>query len=101
MENIMSLMTPLECIQAAILDATTKLDPAQPRETQLFALAQAIIDRLGANGFTISDAKAIWNFHHHLDEWLNQDVDGHRLSTFEPYSSWLEVWRKLPPEPQC
>ena len=90
-------MTPAECIKEAIFNATKELDENAPKDKQLFDIADAVLQYLDAEGFTIIDGDAVWNFHDRLDEWLNQDVDAHRLSTFTPYDDWLDVWRKLPP----
>jgi hypothetical protein len=73
------------------------LDDSKPKERQLHELADAVLQYLDAEGYTIIDNEAAWNFHDSLERWLNQDVDQHRLNTFSPYSEWLSVLRQLPP----
>jgi hypothetical protein len=96
--NVVTDNAPQECIKEAIFHAAPKLDETKPKEQQLYELADAILQFLDAEGYTIMDAEAAWTFHYRLEQWLNQDVDEHRLSTFTPYHDWKEVWRRLPPE---
>ena len=90
-------MTPHECIKEAIANKAAELDDSAPKDKQLFELADAVLQYLDAEGYTVIDVDAAWKFHDRLQQWLNQDYDGHRINTFGPYDDWLEVWKRLPP----
>lgn len=90
-------LTPHECIKEAIANETLGLDETKSREQQLFQLADAVLQYLDAEGYTVVHADSVWGFHDSLEAWLNQDSDAHRLSTFTPHQDWLAVWRRLPP----
>ena len=90
-------MTPHEFIIEAIMNNAGEMDESKPKDRQLHELADAILQFLDAEGYTLIDSDAVWNFHDSLEAWLNQDVDEHRLSMFSPYDDWLKVFRSLPP----
>jgi hypothetical protein len=90
-------LTPQECIQEAIWNTIPDLSATMTKEERLHMLSDAVLQFLDAEGFTIIDRDAAWNFHDSLERWLNQDDDEYRLSVFTPHQDWLEVWRRLPP----
>jgi len=92
-----TLVTAHECIREAIINTTASFDENAPKEKQLFELADAVLQYLDAEGYTVVNGEAVWDFHDSLETWLNQDADVHRLGTFTPYQEWLAVWRSLPP----
>lgn len=93
----MARMTPHECIQEAILNNLPDVDDSMTKEQKLHLLSDAIVQFLDAEGYTLVDREAVWDFHDTLEAWLNQDTDGRRLGTFSPYHEWLAVYRHLPP----
>lgn len=90
-------LTPHECIQDALWNTIPELDDSMSKDQRLRTLANAVLQYLDAEGFTLIDSDAVWTFHDSLNHWLNQDSDEHRLSTFSPYDDWLTLWRRLPP----
>lgn len=93
----MTKLTPHECIQEAIINNLPEVNDSMTEAQKLHLLSDSILQYLDAEGFTLINLEAVWTFNDSLQDWLNQDPDSHRLSTFSPYDSWLNVWRLLPP----
>jgi len=93
----MTTLTPHQCIQEAILNNLPEVDESMTSGQKLHLLSDSILQYLDAEGYTLVDRDAVWDFHDDLEEWLNQDADAHRISIFAPYQSWLALWRRLPP----
>lgn len=88
---------PAQCIEEAISHNAPLLEETMTPQERLQFLSAAVLQFLNAEGYTVIDADAVWAFHDALQDWLNQDADAHRLSTFSPHDAWLNVWRRLPP----
>jgi DNA replication protein DnaC len=76
-----------------------EMDESKPKDRQLHELADAILQFLDAEGYTLIDSDAVWNFHDSLEAWLNQDVDEHRLSMFSPYM--VKGFKELDANPEA
>jgi hypothetical protein len=90
-------MTPAQCIEEAIWNNLSELKDTMSKQERLSLLSDAVLQFLDAAGYTLVGGDAVWRFHDGLQDWLNQDRDEHRLSTFTPYDDWLNVWRSMPP----
>ena len=94
----MTTLNPHQCIQEAILNNLPEIDDTMSNEQKLHLLSDSILQFLDAEGYTLVDRDAVWDFNDSLEKWLNQDSDAHRISIFTPYQDWLAVWRRLPPK---
>ena len=88
-------MTPHAALIEALWNKPDLIKP-QINQREVIALANVIIDFFADKNVVLLDVEDLWAFDETLHEWLNQDSDEHRLSTFEPLSNWQGIISQLP-----